>query len=83
MTPKMLRVAGSASQPRSRSGEDRWKKDRAWDWVSWARLMIRRSFSAVGGIVTESRWSQALLAARIWLTGQMPQVRAVRAGISR
>ena len=55
MTPKMLRVAGSESQPSSKSGEERWKKDRAWDWVSWARFMIRRSFSAVGGMLTESR----------------------------
>ena len=83
ITPKMLRLAGSASQPSSRSGEDRWKNDSACDWVIWARFITRRSISAVGGIVTDSRWSQALFEARRWLTGQMPQVRAVSAGISR
>ncbi len=83
MTPKMLRRAGSASHPRSRSGEERWKKDSAWDWVSCARFMIRLSFTAVDGILTLSRSSHALFEASRWLTGQIPQVRAVSAGISR
>ncbi len=57
----MLRLAGSASKPSSRSGEDRWKKLSACDCMICARFIIRRSFSAVGGIVTDSRWSQALV----------------------
>ena len=61
MTPKMLRLTGSESQPSSRSGDDRWKKLSAWDCTNWPRFMIRRSFSAVGGMVTASRSSQALL----------------------
>ena len=32
-TPRMLRLAGSASNPNSRSGEDRWKKLSAFDWT--------------------------------------------------
>ena len=27
--------AGSASKPKSRSGETRWKKCSAWDWKIW------------------------------------------------
>ena len=47
-TPRMLRLAGSESKPRSRSGEDRWKKLRAWDCTIWARFMTRRNFTATG-----------------------------------
>ena len=83
MTPKMLRRAGSASQPNRKSGEERWKNDRAWDCSSWARFISRRSFAAAGGMATLSSWSQALDEAIRWLTGQMPQLRAVSAGISR
>ncbi len=43
MTPKMLRSAGSQSQPSSRSGDERWKNDSACDCVSWARFINRRS----------------------------------------
>ena len=31
-TPITLRIAGSASKPKRKSGEQRWKKCRAWDW---------------------------------------------------
>ena len=48
--PKMFRVAGSASMPRSRSGPLRWKKLSACDWTICARFISRRSFSAAGGI---------------------------------
>ena len=68
--------------PKSRSGEERWKKLSACDWTNWARFMIRRNLAAVGGIVTASRASQAFDEAMRWLTGQMPQVRPVRDGIS-
>ena len=44
---------------------------------------MRRSFVAVFGMVTASSWSQALAEASSWLTGQMPQVRAVSEGISK
>ena len=52
--PNTLRWAGSESQPNSKSGEDRWKKDSACDCSSWARFMIRRSLTAVGGMDTLS-----------------------------
>jgi hypothetical protein len=81
-TPKRLRCAGSASMPSTRSGEDRWKKLSACDWRIWARFMMRRRFGAVGGIGTAIRASQVLAEAMRWLTGQMPQMRAVSAGIS-
>ena len=42
MTPKMLRSAGSASMPRSRSGAERWKKLSACDCTICARFMMRR-----------------------------------------
>ncbi len=42
--------------------------------------MMRRSFSAVGGIRTASSSSHALAEAMRWLTGQMPQMRAISDG---
>ncbi len=50
-TPKMLLLAGSASIPSSRSGDDRWNRLRACDWVTCASPKMRRSLSAVGGIL--------------------------------
>ena len=47
-----------------------------------ARLIIRRSLTAVGGMLTASSASHALLEATRWLTGQMPQMRAISEGIS-
>ena len=41
-----------------------------------------RSMTAVGGGATAMMASQALAEASRWLTGQMPQMRAVMAGIS-
>ena len=81
-TPKMLLFAGSASMPNSRSGEERWKRLSACDCVTCASPKMRRSLSAVGGILTASRESQALAEAIRWLTGQMPQIRAISDGIS-
>jgi len=43
---------------------------------------MRRSLSAVGGIFTASSESQALADAMRWLTGHMPQMRAISEGIS-
>ncbi len=43
---------------------------------------MRRSLSAVGGIFTASKASHALADAIRWLTGQMPQMRAISDGIS-
>ncbi len=48
----------------------------------WARFMTRRRFSAVRGIVTAMTESQALAEATRWLTGQIPQIRAINDGIS-
>ena len=48
----------------------------------WARFISRRSFSAAGGIATARILSPVLAAASRWLTGQMPQIRAVIAAIS-
>ena len=78
----MLRVAGSLSKPSKKSGALRWKKLRAWDWRIWPRFISRRSFSAAGGMLTARIWSPALAEARRWLTGQIPQTRAVIPGIS-
>ena len=81
-TPKRLRRAGSASKPNSRSGDDRWKKLRAWDCTIWARFMTLRSCSAATGGDTARISSHALADAIRWLTGQMPQMRAMIDGIS-
>ena len=78
----MLRIFGSASKPKSRSGDDRWKKLSAFDWTIWARFMIRRRSAPVGGGSTAMIWSTALADAIRWLTGQMPQMRAMIEGIS-
>ncbi len=78
----MLRRAGSESKPRIKSGEERWKKLRAWDCRTWASPKMRRSFSAARGMRTASSASQALAEAIRWLTGQMPQMRAMSDGIS-
>ena len=83
ITPKMLRVAGSESMPSSRSGEDRWKKLSACDCTICARFMMRRRRAAVGGMRTARMASQALAEAIRWLTGQMPQMRAMSDGISQ
>ena len=81
--PKMFRPAGSLSMPRSRSGPLRWKNDSACDWTIWPRFMSRRSLVAAGGMVTARILSPALAEASKWLTGQMPQIRAVIPGISQ
>ena len=81
-TPRKLRPAGSASKPRSRSGEERWKKLRACDCTIWARFMTLRSLTATGGMDTAMTSSHALAEAMRWLTGQMPQMRAMSDGIS-
>ena len=81
--PKRLRLAGSLSMPSSRSGALRWKKLSAFDWTICARFISRRSFSAAGGILTARIWSPALAEASRWLTGQMPQIRAVIPAISQ
>ncbi len=80
--PKMLRRAGSESKPSSRSGAERWKKLRACDCTNWAQWMSSRRSTAVCGGVTLMMASQALAEASRWLTGQMPQMRAVMEGIS-
>src|SRR5450830_690595 len=81
-TPRMLRTAGSASNPNRRSGDERWKNDSAFDWTIWPRLMIRRRSTPVGGGSTARMSSTALADAMRWLTGQIPQMRDMSAGIS-
>ena len=81
-TPMMLRFAGSASKPKRRSGEDRWKKLSALDWTIWARFISRRRSAPVGGGSTARISSHALDDAIRWLTGQIPQMRAMIEGIS-
>ncbi len=81
-TPRMLRFAGSPSNPNNRSGDERWKNDRALLWTIWPRFMIRRRSAPVGVGSTAMMSSTALAEAIRWLTGQMPQMRAIRAGIS-
>ena len=81
-TATMWRSDGSASKPKSRSGEERWKKDSAFDCTIWPRLMSRRRSAPVGGGSTARMSSTALAEATRWLTGQMPQMRAMMAGIS-
>src|SRR4029453_9316922 len=76
-TPNRWRPPASASKPNRRSGEDRWKKLRACDWTTWARFRIRRRAAPVGGGSVARIWSQALAEAIRWLTGQMPQMRAM------
>ena len=43
---------------------------------------MRRSRAALGGMRTARMASQALAEAIRWLTGQMPQMRAISDGIS-
>ncbi len=81
-TPMMLRTAGSPSNPNSRSGDERWKNESALLWTIWPRLITRRRSAPVGVGSTAMMSSTALLLATRWLTGQMPQMRAMRAGIS-
>ncbi len=81
-TPTMFRTAGSASKPKSRSGDERWKNDRAFDWTIWPRLMTRRRSAPVGVGSTAMMSSTAFDDAIMWLTGQIPQMRAMIAGIS-
>ena len=80
--PNTLRVAGSESMPSSRSGAERWKKLSACDCTIWAQCISSRSLTAVAGMRTAMMASQALAEASRWLTGQMPQMRAVMDGIS-
>ena len=68
--------------PRSRSGEERWKKLSACDCTICARFSIRRNCAAVCGMRTDMMASQALAEASRCETGQMPQMRAIRLGIS-
>ena len=68
--------------PRIRSGPLRWKKLSACDCVNCARFIRRRSFSAAGGIRTARILSPVFADASKWLTGQMPQMRAVMPAIS-
>ncbi len=65
-----------------KSGDDRWKKLRACDCKTCASPKMRRSFSAVRGMRTARSASHALAEAIRWLTGQMPQMRAISDGIS-
>src|SRR5215218_1460324 len=81
-TPNRCRPLASASKPNSRSGEDRWKKLSAWDCTTWARFMTRRRSAPAGGGSTARISSQALAEAIRWLTGQMPQMRAMIDGSS-
>ena len=69
--------------PSSRSGPLRWKKLSAWLCTICAQFISRRSLAAVGGIDTPRMASPALAEAIRWLTGQMPQMRAVMPGISQ
>ena len=50
--------------------------------MSCARFISRLSFSAAGGICTARILSPVAAAASRWLTGQMPQIRAVMPAIS-
>jgi len=68
--------------PRRRSGAERWKKESACDCTNWAQWSSSRSFDAASGIRTAMMASQAFTEASRWLTGQMPQMRAVMDGIS-
>ena len=78
----MLRRAGSESKPSSRSGAERWKKLSACDCTNCAQWTSSRSLTPASGGVTAMMASQALAEASRWLTGQMPQMRAVIDGIS-
>ena len=77
-----MRFAGSESMPRSRSGAERWKNDRACDCTNCAQWMSSRRLAAAAGMRTAMISSHALDEASRWLTGQMPQMRAVIDGIS-
>ena len=77
-----LRRSGGLSNPKMRSGAERWKKLSACDCAIWPQCIASRSLAAAGGMRTLMMASQALAEARRWLIGQMPQMRAVIEGIS-
>jgi hypothetical protein len=52
------------------------KKLSAWLCTIWPRFIRRRNLSAAGGMLTAMMASPALADASVWLTGQMPQMRA-------
>ena len=81
-SPATLRLAGSESMPSSRSGADRWKKLSACDCTICAQCSSSRSCAAAAGMRTAMMASHAFTEASRWLTGQMPQMRAVMTGIS-
>ena len=78
----MLRCAGSESKPSSRSGAERWKKLRAWRLHELRAVDQLAQLQPAGRRRTAMMASQALAEASRWLTGQMPQMRAVMDGIS-
>ena len=78
----MFRFAGSKSIPSNRSGAERWKNESACDCTNWAQWSSSRSLAAAAGMRTAMIASQAFDDASRWLTGQIPQMRAVIEGIS-
>ena len=75
--------AGSESMPSSRSGAERWKKLSACDCTNLRAVdQLAQQLRRRGGMRTAMMASQAFDDASRWLTGQMPQMRAVMAGIS-
>ena len=68
--------------PSRKSGEERWKKLSAWDCTICARFRMVRSLTAVVGMRVAKIASHAFAEATRWLTGQMPQIRAISEGIS-
>ena len=50
--------------------------------MNWAQCSSSRSFDAASGMRTAMMASHAFTDASRWLTGQMPQMRAVIDGIS-
>ena len=68
--------------PSSKIRRRQMKKLSACDCRICARFRMRRRRAAFGGMLTARIASQALLEAMRWLTGQMPQMRAISDGIS-
>ena len=81
--PTTLRIAGSASKPKRKSGPASSKKCIPWLWIIWPLCIKFLSRDAGRGGVTPKIWSAALAEAKWWLTGQIPQMRGVISGISK
>ncbi len=82
-TPKMLRSTGIGVHAEQQVGRGEIEEAEGVRLHDLREVQhARAACAAVGGMRTDMMASQALAEAIRWLTGQMPQMRAMRRGIS-